>query len=74
MTDRYKEMRAKVAEAERRVVGMKWDDAVALIANAELACRILSADGQACMITSDCRMDRIGFHLVDGVVTEAHYG
>lgn len=74
MTDRYHEMRAKVQEAERRVVGLPVDMARALCANAGLQSRFLSVDDQACMITADCRMDRIGFHLVNGIVTEAHCG
>lgn len=56
------------------VVGLPLDKAVRLIEDRGLSSRLLKLDGRACMRVNDCRMDRIGLEISQGVVSKARMG
>lgn len=72
--DKYRELRELALHTASECVGLTWDEAVGLCQLRELACRVLKVDGQGCMITADCRMDRIGLIINNGIVTETSCG
>ena len=72
--DRLRAVREAVARIQNEVVGKTPEEAAELCKTAGLGFRWLRVDGSGCMITADCRMDRIGFVINNGIVTEASYG
>jgi alpha-acetolactate decarboxylase len=72
--DKYQELREKGKNLVEAIVGIHEGAAVDKCIAAGFYYRYLSMDGQYGMITSDCRMDRVGLHVMDGVVTAASIG
>lgn len=59
---------------EKKLIGLKKEDAVALIKSAGFKVRIRSEDGKAFMGTCDYRLDRYNLTIVDGLVTTVSKG
>lgn len=74
MTDKYSKQRDLVKAVSALAIGKTLNDASCLCEAAGLAYRCVIVDGEACMITADCRSDRIGFIVNDGVVIQTMNG
>lgn len=56
------------------VVGMKEDDAVEKIKNADCISRVVARDGEYFIVTMDLRGDRINLTIKNGIVKSADLG
>lgn len=72
--DKYQQLRTTGMRLANELIGKTVDEAKAMCQDVGFKIRFLSIDGRPCLITADCRMDRIGCRSVDGVITEAHVG
>lgn len=62
------------ARAVKEVVGMPFDQAVALIDELKAEFRLSHVDGKARILTRDYVRSRVNLDIVDGIVTSAHIG
>lgn len=76
MTDenKYHKQRALVLAVSALVAGKSVQEATDICEAAGLKHRWIKVDGESCLLTCDCRSDRIGFIVNDGVVTETMNG
>ena len=55
-------------------VGRRYDEVARELRAASVPFRVLSRDGQAYFGTTDYRPGRLGFDIVDGIITAARCG
>lgn len=72
--DRYAALRFTGAKLAVDVVGRSIEDATHLCNQHGFTLRFLHIDGRACMITADCRMDRISASASQGKIIAAAVG
>lgn len=72
--DKFKAVREAVGRTKNDVIGRTPEEASEMCKAAGLVSRWVRVDGMANMITSDCRMDRIGFVIDNGIVTATQCG
>ena len=72
--DKYQQLRADGQRLVAEVQGKTTEEAHELCKAAGFAVRYYNVDGRARMITADVRMDRIGFDVCDGLITNASVG
>lgn len=72
--DYYKLLRQAGQQLCEKLIGKTSDEAQVICDGAGFWFRYLSIDGKGCMITADCRMDRIGCHVSQGKVITASVG
>lgn len=72
--NRFKDLAVKAALVDRVVVGMKTRAAQVAIESMDMKHRLVKIDGQACMVTADVQMDRIGLIVENGIVVGTQAG
>jgi hypothetical protein len=72
--DKQEQLHADGKRLMQDVLGKSTEDAHQLCADAGFALRYTKIDGRPCMITADCRMDRISAAVSNGHVYAAHVG
>lgn len=72
--NKYAEMRKKVETLAEQVKGLHASHAEKVIEEAGLRSRWVMFNGRGCMITADCRMDRIGLIVENGIVVDTELG
>lgn len=70
--DKYQALRENIERTCRAMIGKTPDEATKVCEDAGLYWRAISIDGRGCMITADCRMDRIDATIKNGVITKAN--
>ncbi len=72
--DKYAELREIVAKASVEVIGKPMVEAGRICKEMGLSFRWVTVDGKGLMITADCKSDRIGFIINNGIVTDVCNG
>jgi len=74
MSRNFYELQELAKSACEDVEGMRIGAAIQRIESAGLRYRVVRRDGHGCMITADCRMDRIGLYVDSDIVVGAEVG
>jgi hypothetical protein len=65
----YKSLARLVGTVCQEIHGLPVGLATQIIEENGLRCRLVRIDGDSCMITADCKIDRIGLIVNGGLVT-----
>jgi hypothetical protein len=72
--NKYHILRETINKVSELIIGTTEQQAIAICNGFGVSYRFVIINGKGCMITSDCRMDRIGFVMENGIVIGARNG
>lgn len=71
-SNKYHLLREKVDKAAQAIIGADPETIDRICEEAGLDWRAVSIEGKGCMITADCRMDRIDVVIKNGIAIKAN--